>query len=106
MSDEKKFVESATIALEKYNELRDFKRNLEDGFVFKIKKNRYSDEKLSYISMEDAVIEIANANEVLMKDIKRLTTQNDEYFAGNEKLKVKLSKMSIWEFIKWRRNIL
>jgi hypothetical protein len=105
MSDEKKFVETATIELKKYNELRDFKKNLEEDFVLKIHKNRYEKETQCYISTEDAVLEIAAVNEGLMKDIQRLTKTNDEYFEKGENLKIELSKMSIWEFIKWRHYV-
>jgi len=86
------------LSLEDYNGLRDFEREIEKGNTFRLWTGW--GEELKYISTDETVKEISEINKKLSaeiielkhKDKSKLKTFND------------IKKMSIWQFIKWRKS--
>jgi len=107
------------LALSEYNALRDFKTELEKGNTYRTLDYQqiYSGQYLqgvSFVSTDEAVKEITSKNEVLSKQIQDLEVkiQTLNYSAaGSPKIIYKteltikdVKKMSIWEFLKWRKT--
>lgn len=98
------------LELAKYQELMDFKREVESGKVIKIYyDNRYNPRE--YLNIDDVVSEITDINNELMDKNKNLHRKLDEYNENSYKTNIKhiqelggLKKMTIWEFIKWRKS--
>ncbi len=70
------------LSLRDYNGLREFREEIEKG-------NTFCDWGFRYISTDEAVKEITECNQALKKQL-------------DESL---IKKMSIWQFIKWRKTI-
>ena len=98
--------------LDEYNSLRDFKEKMDK----KHGKTVFIDwHTQRYISTDEAVKEIAATNEKLQEDIKKWQSICDEqakYKFELDELKASLpkqktlgevKKLSIWEFMKWRK---
>lgn len=98
------------LELAKYQELIDFKREIESGKVIKIYyDNRYNPHQ--YLNIDDVVSEITDINNELMNTNKILRRKLDEYNEDLSKTNIKhlveldrLKKMTIWGFIKWRKS--
>lgn len=106
--------ERVTINLETYNDLRDFKVNMEEGFTCKIATipySNYSGETYTYISTNEAVEEIAKQNANLIEENKRILKRINEildkyYGLKNEKfLKKDILEMNWWGFKKLKRKL-
>lgn len=125
----------AVLKLEQYNELRDFKQNVLDGKSYtyaRVRKHGEIVTEHTFLSQNDAVQQIADANEafkgriveleksnialgeenkagnrVLLGKIKELENRNTEL---NQKIRLLelaqscLKRFSIWQFLKWRKN--
>ena len=94
------------LSLKDYNEFRDFKRNSEDNYIPVWGACR----KYYYYTKDKAIKEIAVCNVNLQDEINELNDRIDELENPSPKVEpsiIKLrrvKKMSIWQFIKWRRN--
>lgn len=92
--------------LEKYNELRDFKKMMEDENTINVHCGLYVSK--TYITTDQALKDIAKINDDLRKTNEKL--HSDNITLGFEKVKylnekVSLYNMSYWEFRKWRKSI-
>jgi hypothetical protein len=116
---------SVTLNLNDYNELRDFRTKMEKKHTLKIYSNG-GWSSTNYISTEDAVKEIAAANVELKKNYDENSKRFNEIYEENKKLESEnlglkamlpdsmkpkaevtlndLKRMSIWEFMKWRKK--
>ena len=94
--------------VEKYNELRDFKKEVEESrkeSKFAVIEERWggfltNGYTRKYYTENEAVLDFENRN-------KQLEAKNKELEAKNKELEAKigindLKKMSYWEFRKWR----
>ena len=91
--------DTVLLAVEKYNELRDFKQKIEEGKTIVIVSgwNYYNKE---FITTEEAVEQIAKANKLLKKENEDLrNTNKPKEITLND-----IKKMSYWEFRKWRKS--
>ena len=84
------------LSVEDYNSLRDFKINIEKGNTFSVLRDRFRAYD-QFITTNEAVKEVLKVNEemaykLLNPDVTRI----------NGKTVLDVSKMSIWEFIKWK----
>lgn len=91
--------DTVLLAVEKYNELRDFKQKIEEGYTLTIaSSNFYYDRR--FITTDKAIEEVVNANKELQKQIENLRE-------GSSKKELPISEiksMSIWQFLKWRKS--
>ena len=84
------------LSVEDYNSLRDFKINIEKGNTYSFLRERLRAYD-QFITTNEAVKEVLKVNEemaykLLNPDVTRI----------NGKTVLDVSKMSIWEFIKWK----
>ena len=91
--------DTVLLDVEKYNELRDFKQKIEEGYTLAIASSSfYYDCK--FITTDKAVEEVVSANKELQKQIEDLRN-------GNQKKELPISeikKMAILQFLKWRKS--
>jgi len=96
---------TVVLSLKDYNDLKEFKKKMEEGYTYKIPQPHVFRNVLripeiclpiNYITTDETVIELLEKNKELLKIIE----MNDKCFNTLNKVK----KMSIWEFIKWRKN--
>lgn len=97
-------VNTATLNLFEYNELRDFKKEIEKGNTYHT-SNYYQGMGLyqyqnQFISTDEAVKKIAEENASLLKEIQVLKDKDKPKGKTIEEVK----KMSIWQFRKWRKQ--
>jgi hypothetical protein len=85
------------LTLENYLELYDFKKNIELKYTSIINENGYSSRR--FVSTDNAIKEIAKANESLAKKV-----EEQKEIIDNEYPMSYVKNMSVWEFIKWRRK--
>jgi hypothetical protein len=99
--------DTVLLAVEKYNELRDFQKEVKSGKVFSFSRSWYSGGETNFFFTEDEVVKGFEAKN------KELEAKNKELEAKIEKYGVKepkeisindLKKMSYWEFRKWRKS--
>lgn len=97
---------TVVLSLAAYNELREFKEKMESsGNVYRLAQPRhryyscnhqvYS--PVTYITTDEALIEILEQNKAIADENNQLKyhrTDNSDF-----------KKMSIWEFIKWRKIV-
>jgi hypothetical protein len=88
--------DTVLLDVDKYNELRDFKEQMQAGKTLLIIDTRWTFRK-EFVTESEAVKVIANDNAILQKEIKRLTAPKE--ITIND-----LKKMSYWEFRKWRKS--
>lgn len=105
--------DTVLLAVEKYNELRDFKQKIEEGKTNVISSgwNHYTS---NYITTEKAVEQIAESNKLLQKELEQITEsnellqkENDDLRKANKPKEISINdikKMSYWEFRKWRNS--
>ena len=89
-------INTVILSVEEYNKLRDFKINIEKGNTFSVLRDRFSSYD-QFITTNEAVKEVLKINEemaykLLNHDVTRINGKNV----------LDVSKMSIWEFIKWK----
>ena len=98
--------------LETYNRLRDFNIKILDGEVLRYyDPDGYREEEVGFITTDRAIKELIGNNKILNSRILELDhtiwkLKNPEKVMihdPNELLK-KVYKMTVWEFIKWRRK--
>ena len=91
--------DTVLLAVEKYNELRDFKQKIEEGKTLVIVSG-WKYYRKDFITTEKALEEIAAANKLLQKE-------NEDLRNANKPKEITLNdikKMSYWEFRKWRNS--
>ena len=88
--------DTVLLAVEKYNELRDFKQKIEEGKTLVIIDNRWTYSK-KFVTESEAVKIAVQDNEILQKKLDELTAPKE--ISIND-----LKKMSYWEFRKWRKS--
>jgi hypothetical protein len=88
--------DTVLLDVEKYNELRDFKQKMEEGKTLVIIDTRWDYSK-KFVTESEAVKVIANDNNILRKEIEKLTVLKE--ITLND-----IKKMSYWEFRKWRKS--
>ena len=91
-------INTVILSVEEYNKLRDFKINIEKGNTFSVLRDRFSSYD-QFITTNEAVKEVLKINEemaykLLNHDVTRINGKNV----------LDVSKMSIWEFIKWKNK--
>ena len=113
--------DTVLLAVEKYNELRDFKKEVEESrkeSKFAVIEERWGGRfgggyTRKYYTENEAVADFENRNKELETANKELETANKELEAKIEKYGIKepveisindLKKMSYWEFRKWRKS--
>ena len=122
------------LSVEAYNELRDFRKKIEEGKIYAIRdyRGRFGPgDGVKFLTENEAVKIIAENNEALEKqnkeqdeNISKLHKQNTELTVQLEQAKREgykipeskkqndnsnllinqLAQMSIWEFRRWRKN--
>jgi hypothetical protein len=88
--------DTVLLAVEKYNELRDFKQKMEEGKTLVIIDHRWTYSK-KFVTESEAVKIVVQDNEVLQKKLDELTAPKE--ITLND-----IKKMSYWEFRKWRKS--
>lgn len=100
-------VNTAILSLAEYNQLRDFKKTIEEGNTVQFYGNSWG---LTFISTDEALKKAEQGNKELKDQIRFLEQAN--YELRNPK-KVEPSpaftladvkKMSVWQFLKWKRK--
>lgn len=87
---------TVTIDLEIYNQLRDFKKTIEENNTIRINSlNSFFQSSYNFITKDEL------SKEILYKN-KELNEENIKLKENNRLEINKLKKMSVWEFIKWR----
>jgi hypothetical protein len=103
---------TVVLSLPEYNNLRDFKTNLEKGNTYRYTSyqqisNYASIQINNFVTTDEAVKVVTQANEVLSDRITELVTENQNLqqgiVKGWDKEIDKVRKMSIWQFLKWRK---
>lgn len=101
------------ISLADYNQLREFKERIEAGFTHKCPQPVYSSwgictghylPAINYITTDTAIEEVVERYRELMEVNQR---QSDELCELRNRLaecRRDVVKMSVWEFIKWRKK--
>ena len=87
-------MEKVVLNIDHYNELRDFKNKIEEGCTYAFYSSIFHSSK--FITQDKAVKEVLAANKSLQNQIDILQITNLEI--------KKIKKMSIWEFLKWRKK--
>jgi len=98
---------TVVLNLSDYNELREFKEKMEEGYTYKLiwTANHGIFQPAMYITTDLALKELLERND-------KITAINSELYKECIDLKNnrpninigELKKMSIWEFIKWRKT--
>ena len=113
--------DTVLLAVEKYNELRDFKKEVEESrkeSKFAVIEERWggmfgSGYTLKYYTENEAVLDFEKRNKELEAKNREFEAKNKELEAKIEKFGIKepkeisindLKKMSYWEFRKWRKS--
>ena len=102
---------TVVLSLADYNELREFKEKMESsGNVYRLAQpyqsywgNYSAPPPLTYITVDEALIEVLERNKTIAEINDKLANENVQLKSRrNDNSDAK--KMSIWEFIKWRKN--
>lgn len=81
------------LSLKEYNELRDFKYEIDKGHTYRIYYNGYS--PFNYMSTkEEAVVDLIRINESLSAEISTLEKED-------KVLNFKIKQMSFWQLFKY-----
>jgi len=113
--------DTVVLSLKDYNELREFKEKINHNYVIEVKLSNCSCYRVrEFITKDEAIKTLGDINKQLAEEHKTYDAvyrelKNTEYRvkkqeeqleflkdAVDEKYRVK--KMSIWEFIKWRKQ--
>ena len=88
------------LSVEDYNELRDFQKKTSEGYI-----EVYGNCGLRtyYTTKDEAIKEIAAHNKDLKDELYELQNPPPKVEPSIIKLR-RVKKMSIWQFIKWKRN--
>lgn len=110
---------TVVLALDKYNELREFKEKILAGNVYVIGKQRNygvvgdyggfggynNSDSTYYYTTEEAIAELVNLNITLASENDELRTRLHNINVSQMGINIHdVKKMSIWQFIKWRKR--
>ena len=92
-------METNTVVLDikEYNSLRDFRENVKEGKTFTEYRHYSSGYSVVVYGKEDSVKELMSTIESLREDVKGL--KDDKYKTTDQ-----IKRMSIFQFIKWRKQ--
>mgnify|MGYP006291330887 CR=1 FL=1 len=100
-------MEKNTVILnvEDYNELRDFKKKIEEGYTYKIVRHYWND--IEYLSTEDAVKEIHDEYLSVYKQNEELKKENQELKKDilNDNDINNILNMNWWGFKKLKKKL-
>ena len=101
--------DTVVLSVEKYNELRDFQREVKAGKVFSLCRSwagHYSGKTVHFYTENEVLKEFETENKELRSKVINLETKIEK--SGNKELKEisinDLKKMSYWEFRKWCKS--
>lgn len=91
-------MEKDTILLnvETYNELRDFKKEIEHGYTYRVDFG-YWGNSITYVSTDEAIKEMSQRLETLKKENEDLKNPDKKQPSIDE-----IKAMSWWKFRKWK----
>ena len=104
---------TVVLSLNDYNQLREFKEKMEEGNTYKLLQPYVSrsvywgseyHSPVNYITTDEAVIELLERNKELLKINTELKEEMVEMNRNSIETINKVKKMSIWEFIRWRKK--
>lgn len=84
------------LSVEKYNELRDFRKEIEAGNTYRVDFG-YWESSITYVSTDEAIKEMSQRLETLKKENEDLKNP-DKKQPSIDEIKV----MSWWKFRKWK----
>lgn len=103
--------DTVILSLEKYNELRDFKRNVEEGKVVSFMSyNPFNDywSKRCFLTENEALKKVQEINQDLKKQLTIFKNRTEKLIENENKPKelsiAEIKNMSYWQLIKWKRN--
>jgi hypothetical protein len=103
-------INTVVLNLKDYNELREFKEKMEEGYTYKLIQpsvsifTHYSPYlPTTYVTTDLAVTELLERNKDLSEVNEKLSAECYMLKSQNCQLR-KIKEMSIWEFIKWRKS--
>ena len=101
-------MENNTVILDlhKYNELYDFKNKIEEDYSFVVQNHSPYGCNVSstFMTTDEAIENIVESNSTLVKEIERLSKELNEVKKPHTEEINKIKKMSVWEFLKWRKS--
>jgi hypothetical protein len=110
-----------TVPLDHYLELVNFKKEIEDGKIYteiavEASTSRYMStiNQFKFFTKEEAITKLVEVNKILIKELKEkksIVKESSEKLGAilkgirdESKIEANIKKMSIFEFIKWRRS--
>lgn len=99
--------DTVIITVEKYNELRDFQKEVKSGKIFSFSRYFFSSIETNYFFTESQMVE---KFETRIKELeiinKELQTKIEIFWEKEQKISLNnsLKKMSYWQFRKWRKS--
>ena len=111
-------INTVTISTQEYNDLRDFKRRIEEGNKYVVTQyyEKWFDTAKTYVNYytDDAIVkQLCSTNDGLMVKIRSLEGQvkdlknhlEDFKNPANKPITIEdIKQMSYWEFRKWRKQ--
>ena len=99
---------TVVLTINEYNELRDFKKRIEDGKICGIKYGGFGLSSGEYFYTENKAIakfeDKNNELEIKIKDLESTVKRLEIMDKINPREIDKLKKMSYWEFRKWKKS--
>ena len=89
---------TVTINLNLYNELRDFKNNIEAG---KIGSRVFNSSYTEYLNADEAMKKIVANSDVILKESERIAQNNFQLKMDKENF---VKKTTLWQFYKLKRK--
>jgi hypothetical protein len=98
-----KIMEKDTVLLnvETYNELRDFKKEIEDGYTYRVYIGMWGS-SLRFIGTDEALEEMGQKLEEKQKEINELKKLSKKEPSKKEPSIDEIKSMSWWKFRKWK----
>tara|TARA_R110000796_G_scaffold116035_1_gene228456 strand:- start:225 stop:515 length:291 start_codon:yes stop_codon:yes gene_type:complete len=92
-------MEANTVILQtkEYNRLRDFYKGIQEDKFVQVYSNYFHESEIFYRTEKEVVMRLKQRNEALKKELDKLKNPK-------EKNLEQVKNMSLWEFIKWRKN--
>ena len=88
--------DTVLLNVEKYNELRDFKKEIEDGYTYRVYLGMWGS-SLRFIGTDEALKEMSEMLEAKQKEIDDLKNPDKKQPSIDE-----IKAMSWWKFRKWK----
>lgn len=104
---------TVVLNLNDYNQLREFKEKMEEGNTYKLPQpyvygnGQYfmgqSYPSTTYITTDEVVTELLEKNKQLSAINDGLANDRNRLKFENDSINSKFAKMSIWEFMRWKK---